>query len=108
MRERYDFTCPDCSLTGLVSGGEDVAVEAAAQRVLDARAAFPTSTLADLYDPLAMPPALAAEHTALDRVADCCYHSVDVRFHPARLELRIGLCVNTTSHSPPFPAAGPA
>ena len=35
------------------------AVEAAAQRVLDARAAFPASTLADLYDPLAMPPALA-------------------------------------------------
>jgi len=30
-------------------------VEAAAQAVLDARAQYPTSTLADLYDPLAMP-----------------------------------------------------
>jgi len=45
-------------------------VEKAAQRVLDARAAFPGATLADLYDPLAMPPALAAAHAALDRAVD--------------------------------------
>lgn len=34
------------------------AIETAAQAVLDARAQFPDSTLADLYDPLTMPPAL--------------------------------------------------
>jgi len=45
-------------------------VEKAAQRVLVARAAFPGATLADLYDPLAMPPALAAAHAALDRAVD--------------------------------------
>src|SRR6185437_15137540 len=34
------------------------AVEKAAEAVLDARKNFPDSTLADLYDPLSMPPAL--------------------------------------------------
>jgi hypothetical protein len=51
------------------------AVEKAAQSVLDARAKFPASTLADLYDPLAMPPALASAHAALDRAVDKCYRS---------------------------------
>jgi hypothetical protein len=48
-------------------------VEQCAQAVLDARAAHPTATLADLYDPLAMPPDLRAAHTALDRAVDQCY-----------------------------------
>lgn len=48
--------------------GERAAIEAAAQGVLDARARFPTATLADLYDPLAMPPELLRAHQALDRV----------------------------------------
>jgi hypothetical protein len=38
-----------------------------AQGVLDARALFPESSLADLYDPLAMPKELAKAHAALDR-----------------------------------------
>jgi hypothetical protein len=49
------------------------AVEAAAQAVLDARKAFPNATLADLYDPLSMPPALAKAHGDLDRAVDLCY-----------------------------------
>ncbi len=49
------------------------AVEAAAQAVLDARAQFPQSSLADLYDPLTMPPALVKAHQALDRAVDACY-----------------------------------
>jgi hypothetical protein len=49
------------------------AVEAAAQAVLDARKKFPDATLADLYDPLAMPPALVKAHTHLDRAVDLCY-----------------------------------
>ncbi|MEO5631780.1 MAG: DNA methyltransferase [Nitrospiraceae bacterium] len=53
------------------------AVEAAAQAVLDARAQFlppnGTSTLADLYDPLSMPPPLSKAHTDLDRAVDRCY-----------------------------------
>lgn len=49
------------------------AVERAAQAVLDARAQFPSSSLADLYDPLSMPPALTKAHQDLDRAVDKCY-----------------------------------
>ena len=49
------------------------AVEAAAQAVLDARKKFPTDTLADLYDPLTMPPVLVKAHASLDRAVDLCY-----------------------------------
>jgi N-6 DNA Methylase len=42
------------------------AIESAAQAVLDARAQFPGSSLADLYDPLTMPPALVKAHQKLD------------------------------------------
>ncbi len=49
------------------------AVEAAAQGVLDARAQFPGSTLADLYDPLTMPPALLKVHHKLDAAVDAAY-----------------------------------
>lgn len=49
------------------------AVETAAQAVLDARASFVGSTLADLYDPLTMPPVLVKAHNTLDRAVDACY-----------------------------------
>ena len=49
------------------------AVEATAQAVLDARKKFADSTLADLYDPLSMPPALIGTHASLDRSVDLCY-----------------------------------
>lgn len=48
-------------------------IEAAAQAVLDARAHYPSSTLADLYDPLTMPPELVKAHHALDRAVDAAY-----------------------------------
>lgn len=50
-------------------------VEAAAQAVLDARENHPGSTLADLYDPLAMPKDLRDAHAKLDRAVDRCYRS---------------------------------
>lgn len=49
------------------------AIEAAAQQVLDARAEFPESTLAELYDPMGMPAVLARAHLALDRAVDASY-----------------------------------
>ncbi|WP_153144918.1 DNA methyltransferase [Dechloromonas sp. H13] len=49
------------------------AIEQAAQAVLDARAMFPNSTLADLYDPLTMPPELTAAHRKLDKAVDVAY-----------------------------------
>jgi hypothetical protein len=48
-------------------------VEEAAQDVLDARKKFPESTLADLYDPLAMPSSLVKAHAELDRTVEMCY-----------------------------------
>ncbi len=52
-----------------LTGDRRAAVEVAAQDVLDVRQLFPTSTLADLYDRVAMPPALRKSHDALDRAA---------------------------------------
>lgn len=49
------------------------AIETASQGVLDARARFPDSTLADLYDPLTMPPPLVKAHQTLDRAVDAAY-----------------------------------
>ena len=55
------------------SAEQTAAIEAAAQGVLDARAAFPGATLADLYDPLTMPPALLEAHRKLDAAVDAAY-----------------------------------
>ena len=49
------------------------AIETAAQKVLDARLQFPSSSLADLYDPLVMPPVLVKAHNALDKAVDLAY-----------------------------------
>jgi type II restriction/modification system DNA methylase subunit YeeA len=48
-------------------------IEEKAQKVLDARAQFPNSSLADLYDPLTMPPALTKAHNELDKAVDLAY-----------------------------------
>ncbi|QQS28952.1 MAG: class I SAM-dependent DNA methyltransferase [Sphingobacteriales bacterium] len=49
------------------------AIETAAQKVLDARTEFPNSSLADLYDPLTMPPSLIKAHNELDKAVDLAY-----------------------------------
>jgi len=51
------------------------ALETAAQKVLDARLQFPNSSLADLYDPLTMPPALVKAHNDLDKAVDLAYRA---------------------------------
>jgi len=51
------------------------AIEQAAQCVLDARAQFADSSLADLYDPLTMPAALLKAHQKLDAAVDVAYLS---------------------------------
>jgi len=48
-------------------------LEKCAQAVLDARAAHPGSTLADLYDPNTMPTDLLKAHQALDKAVDAAY-----------------------------------
>lgn len=72
MRYRYskdvvynNFPWPD----GLPSFGEDVRsrIEQTAQAILDARAKYPDSSLADLYDPMTMPYDLLEAHRRNDR-----------------------------------------
>ena len=63
----------------------------AAEAVLAARAQFPTESLAALYDPATMPPALARAHQALDRAVDKCYRPAAFASELARLEFLFGL-----------------
>jgi len=67
------------------------AVEAAAQGVLTARAGFPGESLAALYDPRLMPPALAQAHSQLDRAVDRCYRPQPFGTELQRLEFLFGL-----------------
>ena len=53
-------------------------IEETAQAILDARALYPDASLADLYDPLTMPPELRKAHQANDRAVMDAY-GMDVR-----------------------------
>jgi hypothetical protein len=66
-------------------------VEEKAQAVLDARAKYPTSSLADLYDPLTMPPDLMKAHQALDKAVDKCYRAKGFSTETERVEFLFGL-----------------
>ena len=66
-------------------------LEPLAQAVLDARAAHPDSTLADLYDPDVMPPNLRKAHQALDRAVDRLYRRSGFASERERVEHLLGL-----------------
>lgn len=53
--------------------GQRAKIEQLAQAVLDARAAHPNASLADLYDPDTMPGDLRKAHAALDKAIDKLY-----------------------------------
>src|SRR5205085_8540210 len=66
-------------------------VAQAAQAVLDARAQFPQATLADLYDPNAMPRELLAAHRAVNEAVDACYGARRFKTDLERLEFLFDL-----------------
>ena len=66
-------------------------VEEAAQAVLDTRAKYPDSSLADLYDPVTMPPDLVKAHQVLDKAVDQCYRSQPFTSELSRIEFLFGL-----------------
>lgn len=66
-------------------------VERAAQAVLDIRVRYPEATLADLYDPFAMPKDLLDAHRDLDAAVDSCYGSRRFRTDLERLEFLFDL-----------------
>lgn len=76
------------------------AVEQSAQGVLDARTQFPEASLADLYDPLSMPPALRAAHAALDRAVDAAYGKKDFKSDAERVAFLFDLYQKYTTLLP--------
>jgi hypothetical protein len=62
------------------------ALENSAQKVLDTRAEFPNSSLADLYDPLTMPASLFKAHIELDKAVDLAYRSQPFTTEAKRME----------------------
>ena len=67
------------------------AVETAAQGILDARARYPDSSLADLYDPLTMPPELVKAHAKLDKAVDAAYRYKGANSDAERVAFLFGL-----------------
>ena len=61
-------------------------LEPLARAVLDARAAHPGATLADLYDPDLMPPNLRRAHQALDHAVDRLYRRTGFSSEHERVE----------------------
>ena len=61
-------------------------LERLARAVLDARAAYPDATLADLYDPDLMPPNLRRAHQRLDRAVDRLYRPAGFASERERVE----------------------
>ncbi len=55
------------------NSSQKLAIEKAATTVLTVRKQFPEASLADLYDPLTVPPSLVKAHQALDRAVDAAY-----------------------------------
>lgn len=80
------------------------AIEVAAQGVLDAREQFPQSSLADLYDPLTMPPELTKAHQALDRAVDAAYGRKSFSGDAERVAFLFELYQQYTSLLPAAPA----
>ena len=77
---------------GFSNGALDLSKsEALAQAVLDARAAWPNSTLANLYDPNLMPPNLRRAHHSLDRAVDRLYRRTPFTSERDRIEHLITL-----------------
>jgi len=78
---------------------QHAAVEGAAQAVLDAREEYLAegATLADLYDPVAMPAKLVKAHAALDRAVDRCYRTQPFTSERQRVEFLFALYEKLTA-----------
>lgn len=78
-------------------------IEELAQAVLDTRALFPDSTLADLYEADVMTPELRRAHRALDLAVDRLYRSAAFSGDRERVEFLFGLYENFTNPLLPAP-----
>jgi len=80
-----NFPWPD------VSDADTRRLGALAQDVLDARAAHPDATLGDLYNRLAMPPALRTAHARLDTAVERLYRAAPFGSDVERVEHLLSL-----------------
>ncbi len=109
-----NYPWPFCDEKGpsAMDGKVQTAIETAAQAVLDARAQFATSSLADLYDPLTMPPTLLKAHQKLDAAVDKAYEACGgkktYRNDAERVAFLFDLYQRQTSLLPVGKAAGKA
>ena len=62
------------------------AIEEKAQNILDTRALYPQSSLADLYHPLTMPAELVKAHNELDKAVDAAYGKANFKNERERIE----------------------
>lgn len=67
------------------------AIETAVQKVLNERQQLSERTLADLYDPLTMPPGLIKAHNELDKAVDLAYRPQPFTSEANRMEFLFGL-----------------
>ncbi|MFH1159222.1 MAG: type IIL restriction-modification enzyme MmeI, partial [Pseudomonadota bacterium] len=86
-----NFPWPDAT------GKQRQKIEKAAQGVLDARAKYPKSTLADLYNSTTMPPDLVKAHDALDKAVDEAYGKTGFKNEAQRVAFLFELYQKITS-----------
>ena len=109
---RAEFLAPGARLSPAAARGQSNPRPKISQRPSPSEAAAghrpalpaKTATLADLYDPLAMPPALVQAHAALDRAVDLCYRPQPFESERHRVEFLFALYEKITA--PLIAAAG--
>lgn len=68
------------------SAKQKESIENKAKKILDVRNEFSSHSLADLYDPITMPPALIKAHHELDKAVDSAYRSQPFTSDAKRME----------------------
>jgi hypothetical protein len=72
-------------------------IEAKAQEVLNIRAQFADRSLSDLYNPIAMPPALLRAHAELDEAVDRAYGMTTSDSQDSRIRFLLNLHLKITA-----------
>lgn len=80
-----------------VSDKDKKQVEQKAQNVLDVRAKYKDSSLADLYNTETMPPDLTKAHNELDKAVDLCYRKQNFKTEAERMSFLFNLYTEYTS-----------
>ncbi len=68
-----------------------IKIEEKVQKILNIRKKFNNSSLADLYNPLSMPPKLIEAQQKLDKAVDLCYRSQPFPNDSKRIEFLFSL-----------------